>query len=110
TAMLPTLVPQPLLLGVTVVHENDKYDAMLISQVNADLTIAHQYLARILENTGGQIEALGAPARYRDIMERQEMPPRSLTALLEDTRQHLAFDFLYLTDAEGAVEIGRAHV
>ncbi len=102
-ALLPTLVLLPLLLGVTVFRWNAKFDAMLISKVNGDLTIAHQYLARILENTGEQIEALGASARYRDIMERQEMPPRSLTALLEDTRQHLAFDFLYLTDAEGAV-------
>ena len=42
---------------------------MLISKVNGDLTIAHQYLARILENTGEQVQALGRSARFRDAAE-----------------------------------------
>jgi two-component system NtrC family sensor kinase len=102
-ALLPTLVLLPLLLGVTVFRWNAKFDATLISKVNGDLTIAHQYLARILENTGEQIAALGASARYRDTIELQRTAPDSLEQLLEETRRALAFDFLYLTDAAGDV-------
>ncbi|MFC3722731.1 sensor histidine kinase [Neoaquamicrobium sediminum] len=102
-ALLPTLVLLPLLLGVTVFRWNAKFDATLISKVNGDLTIAHQYLARILENTGEQIAALGASARYRDTVELQRTAPDSLEQLLEETRRALAFDFLYLTDEAGDV-------
>src|SRR5262245_34487674 len=66
-ALLPTLVILPALLGITVVRWNAKFDAALISKVNGDLTIAHQYLARILENTGEHIQALGRSARFREI-------------------------------------------
>lgn len=102
-ALLPTLVLLPLLLGVTVFRWNAKFDGMLISKVNGDLTIAHQYLARILENTGEQIEGLGASARYRDTVVQEGTAATSLVRLLEETRRELAFDFLYLTDAEGTV-------
>ena len=46
-ALLPTLVILPVLLGVTIVQWNARFNAMLISKVNGDLTIAHQYLARL---------------------------------------------------------------
>ncbi len=48
-ALLPTLVILPLLLGVAIVRWNEKFNATLVSKVNGDLTIAHQYLSRILE-------------------------------------------------------------
>ena len=62
-ALLPMLVILPLLLGVTIARWDAKFDAALISKVNGDLTIAHQYLARILENTGEHITALAGSAR-----------------------------------------------
>lgn len=102
-ALLPTLVLLPLLLGVTVYRWNAKFDATLISKVNGDLTIAHQYLARILENTGEQIEALAGSARYRDIIERDGGSPARLAGFLDETRRDLGFDFLYLVDDAGAV-------
>lgn len=102
-ALLPTLVLLPLLLGVTMFRWNAKFDATLISKVNGDLTIAHQYLARILENTGEQIAALGASARYRDTVGRRASAPGLLDRLLDERRRDLAFDFLYLIDADGAV-------
>ena len=58
-ALLPMLVILPLLLGITVYRWNEKFDATLISKVNGDLTIAHQYLAHILDNTGEHVTALG---------------------------------------------------
>ncbi len=68
-ALLPMLVILPLLLGVAIYRWNARFDATLISKVHGDLTIAHQYLARILEKTGVQIRALGLSARFRDVEE-----------------------------------------
>jgi signal transduction histidine kinase len=102
-ALLPTLVALPLLIGITIVRWNAKFDAALISKVNGDLTIAHQYLARILENTGEQIEALGASTRFRDAVERRAAEPDGLNRLLDEKRQALGFDFLYVVDAHGAI-------
>src|SRR4029078_6807132 len=65
-ALLPMLVILPLLLGGGAYRWNEKFDATLISKVNGDLTIAHQYLARILEKTGVQIRGLSLSARFRD--------------------------------------------
>lgn len=97
------LVVLPLLLGVTMQRWNAKFDAMLISKVNGDLTIAHQYLARILENTGEQVQALGRSARFRDAAGNLSTAPETLNGLLDETRQGLDFDFLYVIDAQGKI-------
>jgi signal transduction histidine kinase len=100
-ALLPTLVILPLLLGVAIVRWNDRFNATLISKVNGDLTIAHQYLARILENTGEQIKALGLSARFRDVVSAEGNS--GLIRLLNDSREALGLDFLYLTDRDGRI-------
>ncbi len=100
-ALLPTLVILPLLLGVTIVQWNDKFNAMLISKVNGDLTIAHQYLARILEYTGEHIKSLGQSAEFRDTVNKGESA--DLVRLLESGRKALDLDFLYLTDGDGRI-------
>jgi two-component system NtrC family sensor kinase len=100
-ALLPTLVILPLLLAVTVVRWNSKFDSLLISKVNGDLTIAHQYLSRILENTGEHISALSLSARFRDRVSR--LGTDEMAALLGAERQSLGLDFLLLVDADGGV-------
>jgi signal transduction histidine kinase len=99
--LLPTLVILPLLLGVAVIRWNEKFNATLTSKVNGDLTIAHQYLARILEYTSEHLQALGASGRFRDVM--SHGVSRDLLALLEDSRKNLGLDFLYLTDRDGKI-------
>ncbi|MFI0845078.1 cache domain-containing protein [Mesorhizobium sp. IMUNJ 23232] len=99
-ALLPTLVILPLLLGITIVRWNAKFDATLITKVNGDLTIAHQYLSRILENTGEHIAALGNSARFRDVTAEDAA---AMSDLLETSRRDLGLDFLYLADRDGAV-------
>ncbi|HEV7416630.1 MAG TPA: cache domain-containing protein [Tianweitania sediminis] len=100
-ALLPTLVILPLLLGVTIYRWNDKFDATLISKVNGDLTIAHQYLARILENTQDQVSALGGSVRFRDAS--LLIDQTGLTDLLALSGPDLELDFLYVIDASGKV-------
>ena len=96
-ALLPMLVILPLLLGVTVYRWNEKFDATLISKVNGDLTIAHQYLAHILDNTGEHVTALGGSARFRDAAN----DPAALKTLLDEARARLELDFLYVIDPDG---------
>ena len=104
------LVVVPLLLGVTMQRWNAKFDAALISKVNGDLTIAHQYLARILENTGEQIQELGRSARFRDAAEALDSGSEGLNGLLDETRQKLDFDFLYIIDPEGRIIASARHL
>ncbi len=99
-ALLPTLVILPLLLGVTMARWNAKFDALLISKVNGDLTIAHQYMARILENTGEHVGALSNSAQFRDIA---ASDPAQLAGYLETSRHTLGLDFLFLVDGSGNV-------
>jgi signal transduction histidine kinase len=100
-ALLPMLVILPLLLGVAIYRWNAKFDAALISKVNGDLTIAHQYLARILEKTGVHIRALSLSARFHEVLTQDARG--SLRDLLEETRKEIGLDFLYLTNGKGDI-------
>lgn len=100
-ALLPMLVILPLLLGVAIYRWNAKFDATLISKVNGDLTIAHQYLARILEKTGVQIRSLGQSARFHEVVAQNARS--DLQELLEETRKEIGLDFLYLTSGRGDI-------
>ncbi|WP_448034213.1 sensor histidine kinase [Bradyrhizobium liaoningense] len=100
-ALLPMLVILPLLLGVAIYRWNAKFDAALISKVNGDLTIAHQYLARILEKTGVQIRALSLSARFHEVLAPDARG--SLQGLLDETRKETGLDFLYLINGRGDV-------
>ena len=86
-ALLPMLVILPLLLGIAVARWNDKFNATLVSKVNGDLTIAHQYLARMLETTSEHLQALGLSARFRDVAVPEDHA--GLIRLLKDSRQAL---------------------
>jgi signal transduction histidine kinase len=100
-ALLPMLVILPLLLGVAIVRFDDRFHAMLISKVNGDLTIAHQYLARNLEYTGEHVEALSLSARFRDLIRDEDS--EGLQSLLEERRRQLSLDFLYVTGRDGKI-------
>jgi two-component system NtrC family sensor kinase len=100
-ALLPMLVVLPLLLGITMARWNAKFNALLISKVNGDLTIAHQYLARIMENSGESIRALGNSARFRDMALGRD--GGEMAAFLEGSRKERNLDFLFLVDQDGVV-------
>ena len=57
-AILPMLVVLPLLLGGMFTRWSNKFDELLIAKVNGELTIAHQYMARILESSEDRLNAL----------------------------------------------------
>ncbi len=100
-ALLPMLVVMPLLLGIAGLRWAEKFDNLLISKVNGDLTIAQQYLTRILENSRDRVQALGASADFARIATSSE--GAEFAAYLEASRLELGFDFLQVVDADDSV-------
>lgn len=102
-ALLPMLVILPLLLGIAIYRWNAKFDAMVISKVSGDLTIAHQYLARILENTEEQLVSTIESARFRDILVKLDSSRDELSAFLGEIARTQSFDFLYVVTHDGRI-------
>ncbi len=98
-ALLPFLVVVPLLLALVIGRLNTKFDALLITKVNGDLTIAHQYFARILENTSDHIRGLGDSAAFRAVAAENSKP--ELADWLEQSRRELGLDFLNILEDDG---------
>ena len=101
-ALLPTLVILPVFLGLAMARWNSKFDSLLKSKANGDLTIAHQYFSRILENSGERIEALGASAEFQNVVDQGN--PSALSQLLDRRREELGLDFLYLVSGDRVIE------
>lgn len=97
------LVILPLLLGVSIYRWNAKFDAVLISKVNDDLTIAHQYLARILETTQAELVSLTESASFQQALKVSSAGDEELTPLLVEAAKTRGLDFLYVVDAGGKI-------
>ena len=95
-ALLPMLVLLPLMLGSTMLRWSGKIDDILITKVNGDLTIAEQYLARLMELSGERLDAVAGSVTLRDALD----GAGRLDALLAERREALQLDFLYLTTGE----------
>ncbi|MGJ4859683.1 cache domain-containing protein [Labrys sp. La1] len=102
-ALVPMLVILPLLLGISLYRWNARFDALAISKVNDDLTIAHQYLARILENTDSRLASVSESARFHDLLQKNDYPSSAFTLLLKETAQARQFDFLYIVGEDGRI-------
>lgn len=94
-ALLPTLVLLPLLLGITTFRWSTKFDELLITKVNSDLTVARQYLAQILATTDERIVALGTSVDFAQ--------NNGATDAVGRWRQELGLDYLYVLTPEGEV-------
>jgi signal transduction histidine kinase len=104
-ALVPMLVILPLLLGIGIYRWNAKFDAIAVSKVNDDLTIAHQYLARIFQNTEDQLVAVAESARFQGLLLKGDYADGDLAQLLKDTARKRAFDFLYVIDDGGRLVV-----
>lgn len=92
-ALLPMLVLVPLLLGGTMLRWSNKLDNLLIVKVNSDLTIAEQYLQHLLDNSVKQLDALATSEAFSVALD-----SGTADVWLEQQRQRLGLDFLYLAD------------
>ncbi|GIT91339.1 two-component sensor histidine kinase [Jannaschia pagri] len=90
-ALIPVIVLMPLLLFLSMSRWSMDYDNVLIANVESDLRIAEQYLARIVDDTGRD---LAAAARSRAFA-RAMQDDIARDAWFETTREALNLDFLY---------------
>jgi signal transduction histidine kinase len=93
-ALLPMLVLLPVLLGVTMLRWSNKVDNILVNKVTGDLTIADQYLARLVEMSGERIDAVA-----KSVAMRESLLSGGAEAFLEHERARLALDFLRIETA-----------
>ena len=94
-ALLPMLILMPLLIGITTQRWLWRTDQILAARVASDLTVAQQYLAHLIDSTGGQVAALGQSAAFRDLT--ADDPDHFLAT----SRQRLGLDYLLLLDGSG---------
>lgn len=99
-SLLPTLVILPLLLTFTMTWWLNKIDGLLITKVNGDLTIARQFMGRILEHTGEKVHSLGSSESFAEV---RTSSRAKISEYLESQRQMFGLDFLYLISSTGEV-------
>lgn len=93
-ALMPMLVLLPVLLGGTMWRWSNKVDDILVNKVTGDLTIADQYLARLVELSGEQIDAVARSVAMQDAL-----GTGVTAAFLERERDRLGLDFLRIETA-----------
>jgi signal transduction histidine kinase len=105
TALVPMLVILPALLGVSILRWNQKYDAALLGKASDDLSIAHQYLGRLLENSGDELSSI---ANSADLQRQLNSPTAAadLDVFLHGAVRQHAFDYLYVITDTGEVVAG----
>lgn len=89
-ALLPTLVILPVFFAITAWNWSDRFAQLLINKVNAELTIASEYLESLRETRSLRLEALAqsqALAQTRGA---------NVAALLARERERLDLDFLFV--------------
>ena len=100
-ALVPMLLVMPLFLGAIVTNWSARFDRLLIAKVNGELTIAHQYMSRILERSSEKVQALGESAVFEATV--REGSQSKILALLDAKRQDLGLDFLYFVTEKGVL-------
>jgi len=98
-ALAPLVVLMPLLLLVGMNRWTADYDRVLIANVESDLRIAEQYLARIMTATGDDLSALAASAEFARMLAR---PETDRAAFFNAKRRALELDFLVFLDGDAA--------
>ncbi|MEL7153372.1 MAG: two-component sensor histidine kinase, partial [Pseudomonadota bacterium] len=88
-ALLPTLVVLPVFFAVTAWNWSGRFDELLITKVNSELTIASEYMSSILEDRSLRVGALANSARLAATTDDK------LPELLNTERDLLGLDFLY---------------
>ncbi|HVJ34649.1 MAG TPA: cache domain-containing protein [Terriglobia bacterium] len=100
-ALLPILIMLPALAALGLFWWTTQFDHLLITKVTGDLTIARQYLNRIMERDDEHLLAIGQSATFDDILRSGSID--RLNAFLESQRIEQKLDFLYLADGNGRI-------
>ena len=99
-ALAPLTVLMPLLLLLGMTRWTADYDALLIANVESDLRIAEQYLARIMTTTGDELRGVAESAEFARILTSDTADLDSYLAQMQDA---LDVDFLYYLPEDKAM-------
>lgn len=100
-ALLPTVVVLPGLLGLGAVLWTRQLDNLLNVKVNGDLTIARQYVNRIMEHGSDELTALAQSLALQNLLNDARFD--ELHGLMASKKVALQLDFLYLIDGNRKV-------
>lgn len=92
-ALAPLVVLMPLLLLLGMTRWTADYDKVLIANVESDLRIAEQYLARIMETTGDELTGVAESVQFAEIL---AVDGAAQDRFLAEKRAELGLDFLYI--------------
>jgi len=90
-ALTPLVVLMPLLLLLGMSRWTADYDKVLIANVESDLKIASQYLARLLDQTGNELKAVAGSVEFSRWLDR---PTSEQAQFFAEIRDRLGLDFL----------------
>ncbi|MCT4608545.1 MAG: cache domain-containing protein [Pelagimonas sp.] len=99
---MPLIVLMPLLLLLGMSRWTSDYDKLLIANVESDLRIAEQYLARLMTGTGNDLTGIAESTEFARAL---DQGAAMHNAYLQDKRRQLELDFLYYLPAESALEV-----
>tara|TARA_R100000365_G_C2737004_1_gene66180 strand:- start:366 stop:770 length:405 start_codon:yes stop_codon:yes gene_type:complete len=102
-ALTPLIVLMPLLLVLGMSRWTADYDEVLIANVESELRIANQYLARLLAQTGNELDAVAGSVEFARVL---EMSPADRAAFFAKIQDRLGLDFLRFLPLETAVDEG----
>ncbi|MGH1412560.1 MAG: sensor histidine kinase [Pelagimonas sp.] len=91
-ALLPLIVLMPLLLLLGMTRWSADYDKVLIANVESDLRIAEQYLARLMTETGTDLLSVAESTEFSTLLDRKIT---AQNAYFNAKRDALELDFLY---------------
>lgn len=100
-ALLPTVFIMPIFFIITAVNWSARFDNLLIAKVNGELTIAQQYLSRIVESRQLQVESFSDSRQFAHVVDKGGI--EELQLLLDAKRDELDLDFLYVLGPRGQV-------
>lgn len=100
-ALLPTVFIMPIFFIITAVNWSARFDNLLIAKVNGELTIAQQYLSRIVESRQLQVESFSDSRQFAYVVDKGGAD--ELQLLLDAKRDELDLDFLYVLGPRGQV-------
>ncbi len=100
-ALLPTLAIMPLFFLSTAYNWSSRFDNLLIAKVSDELTIAHQYLSRLMESSDLQMRAVADSAEFAAHIKTGDAA--LMRKFLQAQREQLGLDFLYYMSPDGEV-------
>jgi len=98
--LLPLLLALPLLAVILIVWGDSALDALLITKVRSDLSIAHGYFDRVQAEVGASTLAVAQSAALVDALQRNDRD--TFTQLLVRAKEQHALDFLELLPPDAA--------